>query len=356
MQLKALSASQHVVSIFIHLPQDLDLLAPILLELQSHNTRFNILLHHKLLRRSPRITAFLKQHDIPWTAVRLPWDLVQIVASLRTASHLITASESSTRAHRWAHRLTRLARWMGLKTLTLQHGFENIGLTYSDSIHDIKNLKFASDKILIWSNKGHLHANIPAHTLQKCIEFGCTKDDSRTETPRKPASFVISVFENLHWHRYSSSYREQFIEDFFAAANHFRDFCFLLKPHHDGRWFTQQKQIRKAENVMILNPQDPLWEPFTAPSIAKISDLVITTPSTTAVDAAAMNLPVLLVDYDNLSEKYNPLVTLTKTREWIDAIQTYSQDPLPAILKSQEFYRRTQIKMKCAAQIFSVLD
>ncbi len=356
MQLKALSASLYVVVIFIHLPQDLDLLAPIILQLQSNNTRFKVLLHHRLLRRSPRIAVFLKKYHIPWTALRLPWDFLRIVASFQTATHLLTASESSTRAHRWAHRLTRLARLMGLKTVTLQHGFENIGLTYSDSVHNIKNVKFASEKILIWSNKSHLHANIPAHTLQKCIEFGCTKDNSRLAAPRKTASFVISVFENLHWHRYSSSYREHFIEDLFAAANHFRDFCFLLKPHHDGRWFTQQKQIRKAENVMILNPQDPLWEPFTAPAIAKISDLVITTPSTTAVDAAAMNLPVLLVDYDSLSENYKPLIALTKSQEWIDAIQTYSQDPSPAILKSQEFFRRTEIKMNAAKHIFSVLD
>ncbi|NEQ55179.1 MAG: hypothetical protein F6K11_34505, partial [Leptolyngbya sp. SIO3F4] len=62
--------------------------------------------------------------------------------------------------------------------------------------------------------------------------------------------------------------------------------------------------------------RNPEWEPFTAPALIAISDAVITTPSTVALDAARAACPVAVAGYDLSLPNYEPLPILRNVDDW----------------------------------------
>ena len=107
-------------------------------------------------------------------------------------------------------------------------------------------------------------------------------------------------------------------------------------------------------NLLLANPVDPLWEPFTASAILQIVDGAITTPSTVALDAALAGKPVAVASYGLDLSVYSPLPLLNDFKDWDDFIVSSGTrenemvsrslafrdrnllpgDPLPRILQS----------------------
>ncbi len=77
---------------------------------------------------------------------------------------------------------------------------------------------------------------------------------------------------------------------------------------------------------MIANPSDPTWEPYTAPSLLKLSDAVITTPSTVAIDACAAGLPVAVVAYDLNLPRYGLLPLILKENDYFEFLSCLSSE------------------------------
>jgi hypothetical protein len=210
----------------------------------------------------------------------------------------------------------------GLATATLQHGFENVGLTYDDEIHPVDRINFAADRIYLWGEKSTLHSRVPSETRDNCIPVGCPKpakfpsaDVSRL-LPN--GNRVIGVFENLHWHRYSDEYREFFISGILELASKFSDINFLVKPHHAGKWLTGKRSLSNTElnNLIVADPAAPEWEQHTASGLIGRMSAVISTPSTVILDAARAGLPVAVVEFDMKLDKYSPLFKIKTTQNW----------------------------------------
>ena len=83
----------------------------------------------------------------------------------------MTASESTAPQHRVAHALTQLANVYGVQTFTLQHGVENVGLTYFDEVHG-RDVRFASKTVFTWADPALLPDAIPLQTRAKCVAVG----------------------------------------------------------------------------------------------------------------------------------------------------------------------------------------
>jgi glycosyltransferase involved in cell wall biosynthesis len=310
---------------FFQLVQDFDLLVPLV---HSAKDQFDVsigILSRLALNAPERLKAlgkqgvrtfFLHETEISTLDPRDP----RIGCDL-----LVTASESSAGPHIFARRLVEVVKANGTATATLQHGVENVGLTYRDDRYD-QNISFASDFILTWGGPEQLAEWVSEETRSKVVPVGCPKPVVEKRAwrgfPLADQSF-IGIFENLHWSRYSDEFRSCFLADLAAAARAFPDTTFVLKPHPAGKWSTTQAQAvgMFPGNVVVADPNSPIWAPFGADAFLAFARGIVTTPSTTAFDAARYERPVAVAAYDTDVSIYDPLPRLSSELDWIKFIR-----------------------------------
>ncbi|NEQ55292.1 MAG: hypothetical protein F6K11_35105, partial [Leptolyngbya sp. SIO3F4] len=289
---------QPAILFFMHFPQDLDLLQPLIEKTQQQvgiDTKVVVL--DTLLEESPRVVQRLSAIGVQPSGVSRPSVLGGLQPRLGQVKAIITASESTAAPHKLPHVLAQRANRLGIQTYTLQHGFENVGLNYFDARFSPSATFFASQHIFTWGTVDMLPPEVLPETRAKCIAVGCPKHiklpEPMVQVPNRGES-LVTIFENLHWDRYSDDFRRQFLVHLEKTALQFPNTSFLVKPHHAGLWLTKRYKgkLPDCENIVIADPRNPEWEPFTAPALIAISDAVITTPSTVALDAARAACPV----------------------------------------------------------------
>ena len=351
MAIKAPRRSQEESGEFIialNLIQDLDLAVPVLQAAQQRSLAVEAWCSQTLFVKSPRVKTTLDVLGIRPLILPEQLDKLQIANLFRKAKALLTVSETNLGPHRFTHHLTKVARKAGIVTGTMQHGFENIGLTYSDDLHAIDKINFAAERIYTWGPLQTLHPDIPSQSRVKCFPVGCPKPADSIPanlTGLLPAEgIIVGIFENLHWHRYSDDYRRFFLDGVQRLATAFPHITFLVKPHHAGVWLTGRHTGDKpdAPNLIIADPQDPAWEPFTATQLLGHLHAVITSPSTVALDAARIGLPVAVVAHTLNCDNYTPLFSIRTEDEWLGFIDAANAPPTRAglIESGQKFVNR----------------
>ncbi len=315
------SHSSAAYIVVLNLIQDLDLALPILKALAKAGASSQAWCSAALIRKSPRVLSTLTQDEIPYRV--LP-DELTIGSFQFLPSHiaLLTVAETNLGPHRFSRKLTELALAHKLKVATLQHGFENVGLTYEDAVHPIDRVTIKADRIYIWGGVETLHPRLDASVRARCISVGCSKP--ATTDPADLGDLlpfgqpVIGIFENLHWHRYDDNYRLTFLNAVSQLAEDFPQVTFLVKPHHAGLWLTQRYEGQRpvAFNLVIADPQTSPWENHTASALLGSMTAVITTPSTVALDAARYGLPVAVFAGGLDLSNYQPLPLLQTLADW----------------------------------------
>jgi hypothetical protein len=209
---------------------------------------------------------------------------------------------------------------------------DSIGLTYFDHVHG-RNIRFASDVIFTWLPPDRLPAWVAAETRRKGVGVGRT---AKPVTAPQPLPIdpggrpLIGIFENLHWHRYDDAYRSAFVDSTVALATARPDCHFLIKPHHAGKWgIVLTERLADMANIAVASPDDCAWEPFTAPQILPSLAAAITTPSTVALDAALIGVPVAVVfGGDPEPVAYEALPLLRSSDDWLTFIdRALRRDP-----------------------------
>lgn len=317
--------SQPYLAVVLHLIQDLDLALPVLREARAAGITCEAWCSGPLFKKSPRVLATLQQDEIPFKVLPDEATLARYVFPERTRA-LLTVAESNLGPHRTPRLLSEAAVRQGLFVATLQHGFENVGLSYEDSVHALDRVDIAAQRIYTWGPLHTLHPRAPAALRARCMPVGCPKE------PRvRPADLagvlpagrpVVGIFENLHWHRYSDEYRQAFLANVQAVAEAFPEVFFLVKPHHAGLWLTRRYEGERParDNLVIADPQAPEWEGHTAAALLGHMSAVITTPSTVALDAARLELPAAVAAGDLLLDNYLPLTLLATQSDWLDFV------------------------------------
>ena len=336
-------ASPPTLLALIDIHQDLDVLLPVLLALKSRGeARLRLVLSDYLLADSPRIAAALDAHGLEFTTQ--PREAIRSGAepSLAGVDGALSAADTIARAHKAGHTLLTRARAGGLSTFTLQHGLENIGLTYKDHLHG-EEIRFAAGRIFIWGPREGLAPWVAPETRDKVVPLGSPKaaplPAAAMDLRQGDWSQVVGVFENLHWHRFSELYLERALEDLAAAAEARPDTLFLIKPHHAGRWLSRNPQrLAPRPNLVVIDPTDSAWEPYTAPDLIASVDAVLTTPSTVALDAARSGRPVAVLGYDLDLPLYDPL-PLVRGLDDLDAFLGMRLDD--ALARNEAFLKRT---------------
>ena len=153
--------------------QDLEVLGPSAhVAFQRAKERVEILLTRDLVRQFPRAAGFFQKKSMPFAVTDSARFFLGFTPRWEGVGVLITASESTARPHRLGHVLTKRANRRGVVTLTLQHGYENIGLTYFDKSYPPESVRFASKHVLIWGPRENLHPSALEETRRKCVSVG----------------------------------------------------------------------------------------------------------------------------------------------------------------------------------------
>lgn len=349
------------VIIVLDLIQDLDLALPVMEALRRQSLGTEAWCSASLMQKSPRVLAVLRERNI---AFRIMADEstkdMQFPARARV---LMTVAETNLGPHRFSRQLSEQAISRGLFVCTMQHGFENVGLTYSDAVHDVEHVNIVAQRIYTWGPFSTMHPSIPAGVLGRCVPVGCPKpalsDAADLSALIDPVLPVIGVFENLHWHRYDDNYRADFLAGMSRLADAFPAVCFLIKPHHAGLWLTRRYQGGRpvAPNLIIADPQSAAWERYTASALLGRMTAVITTPSTVALDAARRGLPVAVVAGGLALPNYMPLPLIRHSEDWVGFVQGAMNDASrqELVRTSVAFVERTLVQGDAAARIASDL-
>lgn len=317
------------IVVALHLIQDYELAKPLISALKNAGESYIALVSFSLARKSFKTLQWLSQDQVPYMC--LPDEIASIdpkIFNRLGAEKFLTMAETNLGPHKFTHTLTQLANLSNVNTYTFQHGYENIGITYSDNIHDIKNIDIAANHILTWGNADTFHPDIKKAIKEKTIPVGCIKPvwpEIQGVTPiDELEGLVIGIFENLHWHRYSASYQKQFLLALDKCAEQFPDVTLFIKPHPAGMWLTSRYkgELPKNTNIIIANPSDPKWETPSFSDYLRNIDAVISTPSTVVLDAARAGLPTLVCGFDLTLHKFAPLCIAKTEQDWCDFVET----------------------------------
>jgi hypothetical protein len=303
----------------VDLVQDLDVLLPVMLAARDSG-RFSI---------TVCMTSWLGR-SAPWAPERLAEAGFEPIVverhHLQTCENLplerfdalLTASESTTAAHRFGHALVKHANRQGLATITLQHGLENLGLTSRvDGDHE-----FASKTVLTWGPPAALPRWVPYSRRRRCVGVGrpgMRGGEIHDLPPWTQGRPIVAVFENLHWERYSPDYARRFVDDLMGAARALPEALFLIKPHPAGQWLTRNPGALAARpaNLSVVDLGAAEWRRTTAADLIFHACAVVTTPSTVALDAAEIGRPTAVAAYGLSLDAYAPLPMLGSEGDWM---------------------------------------
>jgi hypothetical protein len=198
---------------------------------------------------------------------------------------------------------------------------ENLGLN-APAIEEETEPHLHSEHLFVWFPEAHTPDTVQPALRPRLVHIGrpMLKRPAPSALLGALAEFdtVAAVFENLHWSRYDVSWRRRFLFDCaeFAASDPTR--AVVLKPHHGGLWSVRNKHLipQWPTNLILADPTDTFWEPHTAPALLQAADLVVTTPSTVALDAVQAGKPVAVAAYGLDLPAYAPLPLLHEVRDW----------------------------------------
>lgn len=303
-----------IIAFFMHLPGDIEAIGPIAeAALAGGRARPILVVHPYLFQQKPRALEILERIGPPLVVVDDKTGPATWLSQAHDTSAWVFSAETNLRPHKRAHELAIAANAAGIPTFCAEHGLENVGISFFDSVHG-PDVRFASKHVLIWMPAERLPEAAPAETRAKITVVGrpAWKDPARFDIAPWPAGEVrldAAIFENIHWHRYSEAYRESFVRDVFELCARFPDKRFLVRPHPQGRWLTQRYKGERPSvpNLLIADPAASEWAEVSARQIIARSDLVLTTPSTVALDSAQALIPTAVFAYDLDAPLYDPL-------------------------------------------------
>lgn len=332
------------IVVYIQMIQDFYLFENLLIELREQKRSLKVYVDLKVLIENQQLIApFFDQRDIKYVAMKQSLAWKEDYPFFENAKYFLSGSESNLPPHKTAYKLTEIANRQGVQTFTFQHGIENIGLNYSHKSFKAP-VEFASDRVFTWSTE-----NPVCVSPEKLVVLGTFKRPRSKQNLKKKLDLcntkVISIFENLHWDRYSEDYRDKFLAFLSEATEKNPDFLFFLKPHPAGRWFDQRANISLEKKNFKLVTKENFPEISGAQDLISISDLVLSTPSTVCLDAAIDGAKVGLLSFGDKFEFYSELEQVSNCSDLDRMLKNFSWETI-------ENFKSSSIKSEDVAKFF----
>ena len=351
------------LAMLVSRPQDIDLLIDVYLKAgQRQDVSAVFWATERAANRFSGVLERLAEYGAKPRFVLAHTTLCRSVAQLGKIDALLTTVESTLAAHKIPYLLTRVANAAGVRTFTLQHGFENVGLTYMDGTYG-PHIRFAAQTVLTWGPVDNIPAAVSDETRRKCVAVGCPKLHLAAPAEEKrPAADrpVIAVFEGLHASRFDDDYTRQFFKDLQEVAQNYPGLHFILKPHPGALVRTQRHDegLASLRGVDVLLPAHPASARLSTPRLIACATAVITTPSTIALDAALAETPVAVVRYGQTIPYYawyEPLPLIDTPADWQDFLDKVSRDPQLLETSRQTFLDKVILPGDAADRLLDVV-
>ncbi len=344
-------------------PQDVELLVGIH-ERALHHQGLEVIfwIVDKCLRRNPEILAQLKEKRAIVTHVVSHAGTAKVLKPLMQSDMFLSTVESTTAKNKLPHIITKLANALQVQTFTLQHGFENVGLTYQDKNHG-PEVRFAAKTVLTWGQAEGLPDWVDEETRSKAFAVGCPKlvaNSEKIQQATKSERPIIAIFDNFHWDRYDEKYIVTFLGHLEEAAQHRPEFRFILKSHPGSvrnRSNDLTSRLRSMVNVDIADMSGEKETILTTPSLLTHALGVITTPSTIALDSILAGVPVAVTRYGLDLDYYTPLTMLDKLEDWLHFLDLIKEKSTHGPLKAngKQFLKRVIVPGDAVDNILKIL-
>lgn len=355
-----------MIGFLIDLVQDTEFILPLAQECQRQKTKYRVFISRQACLNSPSLLSNLKKEKISFnvepTQSSLRYKLLSWMPwpSLQGITDFLTAVETSASPHRLASSIVQTANQSGIRTFTLQHGFENIGLTYSDQEYPIKNIRIESQHILIWGPSDTLHKDLPLEVRNRCVPVGIAKNYptvNHSAGHYVKQNIVVGIFENLHWSRYDNDFRSQFISLIESIPKNFPDYKFCLKPHPAGNWINSRFKgaLTVENNVVIYNSTHTKQHGLSNNDFINQCDIVITTPSSVAIDGIVCQKPTLVIGYGLNLQNYRPIDIASSNKDIFEFVKDASVDPSIYIERGRAFLAEKIIKQNAVEDIIKMI-
>ncbi|NIA20101.1 MAG: hypothetical protein GWP07_06705, partial [Xanthomonadaceae bacterium] len=245
--------------LLISRPQDIDLFIDIYHQSLKHpEIEVFFWATKRALTHFPATKKLLDEKGIRTVFTVTHGNLIAAIFRLLKIDALLNTVESTVASHKVPYIITRIANACKVHTYTMQHGFENVGLTYQDPELG-PNVHFAAQNVLTWGPVDQLPGVVAMDTRRKCLAVGCPKvhlanlEKNQHQVSESP---FIAVFEGLHVDRFDDQYMQLFFADLQQMADTFTNLHFILKPHPGiiQRSKTHSEFLHAMRNIEVLDP------------------------------------------------------------------------------------------------------
>jgi len=351
------------IALLVSRPQDVDLLIGLN---ENARSRDNLSLFFWVTKncaiKYPEVLRKLEEKHAVIDQIVNFIHLSEILHKLMRIDGFLSTVESTTAKGKLPYMITKLANTASVPTYTLQHGFENVGLSYCDEAHG-PNIKFAAKTVLTWGPTNELPSWVAKETRDKSIAVGCpnillaSANDPTVKTGELP---IIAVFDNLHWDRFDQEYISTFLNHLEKVSEERTSFRFILKSHPASariRSSELKNRLCAMKRVVVADMSDEEQATLTTPSLMSRALGVITTPSTIALDGALSGVPVAITRYGLNLDYYSPLKRLDNLEDWHCFLDGLTESHTYKILKlnGERFLKRVIVPGDPAEKILDLM-
>lgn len=254
---------------------------------------------------------------------------------------IFAGSESGLPAHVTTHNIFRIAP-PGFLKVTLQHGFECIGLRHSAEhvLAHGSTAAFGADLVCAWQPTNRLTALSPSQAGKIILTGPTASLQMPTGAVERRADDPGIVCENLHSVRLrmAGDFKTQFADAFatFCARMAGSGEKVALRPHPGGQYMLRNK-LKVPPNAILKNA------PMYRLDLRQFS-YGLSAPSSVLIDMMLADIPTAVwIDREGAMDgsSYAGIATVSGPDDWFDFARAAQQDPQPFIAGQRDFLAQT---------------
>lgn len=278
-----------------------------------------------------------------------------------TTSLVMTCSESSSPNHSFSRKIVEISAKNQIPSIAIQHGFECIGLHHHPSQDSDYpwGIDIRSDFIVTWQTLGKLHSISPRtkSTIVPCGPIslytrlcwitdprkGIVKDGHIVKQGNKMINLLIC--DNSHSPRFRDPTKKKMFSDFLFKITSKENFTCTIRKHPAN----QRSSVGLNANIKFLEGE-------LTPYSIKNFDIVITPPSSIAVDAALAGIPVIIWSnsHNNDAINYHPLRCIGDYEELEYTLKIFDLDALTRL--SSKFISENLVNSYGGSKLMNLIE
>jgi hypothetical protein len=333
------------LGVFLNGVPDFETLFPVIARLQSRgDLRLRVYATTKMMRLEPRIRALLKEAGIRASVWPNRLQKMAFPLWMRGIDAVLTLGDPLTDVSGHKRRMRYLAR-TGMPTIYLQHGVIQLGLTYA---YERDEIPFHSNLIYLFEPLAENRALFSEDTRSRMRVSGFLKQAvlPPKSVPQSIAGTLASYKQRIllcHSFRWNSRFPAPVVQDFYEMVEAFAkahpETGLIIRSHRGKRRSMHASfddaLAKRCPNIHFSYHHQGALKRLSITDALALADMMVTTASTTVLDAAYLDKPVAL--YRNDSDKFQGLPNI-ETLPDLEHFAAHPETTQPALKALRNHY------------------